>query len=198
MVRMTLFVSMAFAALAVAQNGDGTQFITGPCVSDADCASGCCSIDTEACAARLVAEEGSGCGFGGAGAGNNAGNDNNNNAGVEAPAAGAGTQFITGPCTSDADCASGCCSIDTEACAARLVAEEGSGCGFGGAGAGNNAGNDAADEAADGTGSGDGTQFITGPCFGDADCASGCCSVDTEACAARLVAEEGSGCGFGN
>ncbi|KAI1313189.1 hypothetical protein F5Y03DRAFT_158764 [Xylaria venustula] len=43
---------------AGAQNvgaGDGSQFITGQCLSDADCASGCCATGG-ACAARAVVE----------------------------------------------------------------------------------------------------------------------------------------------
>ncbi|KAK4658275.1 hypothetical protein QC762_100440 [Podospora pseudocomata] len=70
---------------------------------------------------------------GGNGGGNNGGNNNNNNQGggnagavggtimpstlVPDPAGagnvgnGAGRQFITGECTSDADCASGCCAL---------------------------------------------------------------------------------------
>ncbi|KAK2055156.1 hypothetical protein LY76DRAFT_521027 [Colletotrichum caudatum] len=49
--------------------GNGQQFITGQCLSDADCASGCCAGPKGACAARAVAEENgkSGCGFTGAG-----------------------------------------------------------------------------------------------------------------------------------
>ncbi|KAI0115610.1 hypothetical protein GGR51DRAFT_414145 [Nemania sp. FL0031] len=35
--------------------GSGQQFITGQCVSDADCASGCCATDGK-CAARAVVE----------------------------------------------------------------------------------------------------------------------------------------------
>ena len=102
-----------------------------------------------------------GCGFGdnGAGAGNNnnagngnnnnnnAGNGNNNNAGNGGNAGagagageagsqnvglGDGSQFITGSCLSDADCASGCCAAATGLCAAEAVANEGQGCGFNG------------------------------------------------------------------
>ncbi|KAL0930383.1 biotrophy-associated secreted protein 2 [Colletotrichum truncatum] len=45
--------------------GNGQQFITGQCLSDADCASGCCAGPKGACAARAVAEENgkAGCGF---------------------------------------------------------------------------------------------------------------------------------------
>lgn len=49
--------------------GNGKQFITGQCLSDADCASGCCAgsegSDTAACSAKAVANENgkTGCGF---------------------------------------------------------------------------------------------------------------------------------------
>ncbi|TDZ39559.1 hypothetical protein C8034_v002877 [Colletotrichum sidae] len=54
MVRMTLFATLALAAsaLAITPNnagarnvgkGDGSQFITGGCVSNADCSSKCCA-----------------------------------------------------------------------------------------------------------------------------------------------------------
>ncbi|KAF4633632.1 hypothetical protein G7Y89_g4477 [Cudoniella acicularis] len=46
----------------------------------------------------------------------------------------AGKQFITGPCTSDADCAEGCCGFNTGLCAGPVVAQErDGGCGFGNA-----------------------------------------------------------------
>jgi hypothetical protein len=118
-----------------------------------------------------------------------------------------GTQFITGVCGDDADCASGCCSVGK--CAARLVATEagGKGCGFGSATLGADAATatspapaaaaaPSADAASSGSGKPPGTQFITGVCADDGDCASGCCSAGK--CAARLVATEagGKGCGF--
>lgn len=55
-------------------------------------------------------------------------------------AAAQGKQFITGACTSDAACASGCCGFTSGKCAAPLVAQErGEGCGFGDAQSNNNA-----------------------------------------------------------
>ena len=45
--------------------GQGTQFITGACTSDADCASGCCGFKSGKCAGAVVAQErDGGCGFG--------------------------------------------------------------------------------------------------------------------------------------
>ncbi|KAJ6790436.1 hypothetical protein PWT90_03014 [Aphanocladium album] len=79
------------AGAANVGNGQGKQFITGGCLSDADCASGCCAglQDGAVCSARAVAfaQGKQGCGFGGgagAGAGGqkqNQGNKNNNNQG---------------------------------------------------------------------------------------------------------------------
>ncbi|KAJ6488444.1 hypothetical protein DFH09DRAFT_379714 [Mycena vulgaris] len=213
--------STAAAAPAAA----GTQFITGKCTADADCASACCAAQSGLCAARLVALEGAGCGFGSPSAGVGAAKPvaatpaatpaaAPASTAVAAPAA-AGTQFITGKCTADADCASGCCAAQSGLCAARLVALEGAGCGFGSPSAGVGATKPvaatpaaapaapaaappAAPVAVDGApAKAPGTQFITGACTADADCASGCCGKKSGLCAARLVALEGAGCGFG-
>ncbi|KAK0741099.1 hypothetical protein B0T18DRAFT_432283 [Schizothecium vesticola] len=55
MVRISVAAVLAFAVAAMAQitpnnagarnvgSGDGSQFITGGCVNNADCASGCCA-----------------------------------------------------------------------------------------------------------------------------------------------------------
>ena len=107
----------------------------------------------------MANERGEGCGFGDAQPNNNALNgtegnatadaqpeapagngtageaDANANAGAGAgAAAGDGTQFITGPCTVDADCASACCGFKSGTCAGPVVAQErDGGCGFGNA-----------------------------------------------------------------
>ncbi|TGZ80661.1 hypothetical protein EX30DRAFT_341315 [Ascodesmis nigricans] len=48
-----------------AGNNAGTQFITGVCLSDRDCASGCCGFNTGKCAGAIIAlERDGGCGFG--------------------------------------------------------------------------------------------------------------------------------------
>ncbi len=192
-------------------------FITDVCKSDADCTSGCCAFNTGLCAARLVAlESGGGCGFNGGGAAAAAGGAAAGGSG-KAPA----TQFITGSCANDAECESGCCALNTGKCAARLIAlESGGGCGFirgaaaapargaAASGAAPNAtaasvgaaagGAAAGGAAAGGSGKPPGIQFITGPCANDAECASGCCALNTGLCAARLVAlESGGGCGRG-
>ncbi|EON68131.1 hypothetical protein W97_07280 [Coniosporium apollinis CBS 100218] len=56
------FLMLSLALLVVAQ---GTQFITGPCTSDANCASGCCGFNSGKCAGPIIAQErDGGCGFG--------------------------------------------------------------------------------------------------------------------------------------
>ncbi|OHE92602.1 biotrophy-associated secreted protein 2 [Colletotrichum orchidophilum] len=141
--------------------GNGQQFITGQCLSDADCASGCCNGPKGACAARAVATENgkAGCGFtgtgtgsaaegaappqaapsagagAGAGAGSAAGAGTAGAPGSQNVGKGNGQQFITGQCLSNADCASGCCAGPKGVCSAVAVANANgkTGCGFTGA-----------------------------------------------------------------
>jgi hypothetical protein len=230
--------------------GNGTQFITGACSSDADCASGCCGFRSGKCAGPVIAQtRDGGCGFGDAQPNNNAAvaffssqglagtaptpaaatadtttptadpaSSANTNTG-SAPQA--GTQFITGPCTSDADCASSCCGFKSGKCAGPVIAQErDGGCGFGDAQPNNIAAlaffssQSAAAAAAatpvaaaqaapassnKGPGNKAGTQFITGPCTSDADCASSCCGFKSGLCAGPVIAQtRDGGCGFGD
>lgn len=159
-----IFKVVAFLSLSLYVAAQGTQFITGTCASDAECASACCGFTSGKCAGPIVAQErDGGCGFGDAQPNDNAakaltgGNrDTNANAqgqgqGQSQPAAtqpdaptqvapaggngagnGAGKQFITGACSSDADCAAGCCGFKSGKCAGPVVAQErDGGCGFG-------------------------------------------------------------------
>ncbi|KAJ7148717.1 hypothetical protein C8R43DRAFT_1236760 [Mycena crocata] len=222
----------------------GTQFITGPCTSDADCASGCCGFNTSKCAGAIIAlEHDGGCGFGSGTPNDDAAQAMGHTGGITSksngdatapapasspasvpatmPAKATGTQFITGPCASDADCASGCCGFNTGKCAGAIIAlEHDGGCGFG-----SGTPNDNAAQAMGHTGgitsisnsgaspgpaspasnSGSnptkatGTQFITGACSSDADCVSGCCGFRTGKCAGAIVAlQRDGGCGFGS
>jgi hypothetical protein len=261
MVRFTISaLLLASAALISAQ---GTQFITGPCQSDADCASGCCGFNSGKCAGAIIAlERDGGCGrgnaqsnddaarklgftgvftpsSGGGASSSNANTDTNANMNTNSNAAassssggaatgGAGTQFITGPCTSDADCASGCCGFNSGKCAGAIIAlERDGGCGRGDAQSNDNAarklgftgtftpsgssgaasgstaqsntnanvaaGSGAGVAASAASSSGTGSQFITGPCQGDADCASGCCGFNSGKCAGPVIAQERDG-----
>ncbi|CAI0644561.1 hypothetical protein CGCF415_v001982 [Colletotrichum fructicola] len=79
MVRITLFTTLALAMTAFAQikpnnagaskvgKGDGSQFITGGCVSDADCSSACCAnaSGVGVCSAEAAQFQNgkNGCGF---------------------------------------------------------------------------------------------------------------------------------------
>lgn len=247
------------AATYVPRAAPGTQFITGPCSGDVDCASGCCGFKSGKCAGAIVAQErDGGCGFGdpqpndnaarklrgeapatssAAAAGSTATASASVAATVSAPTSAApsvapGSQFITGPCSSDADCASGCCGFKSGKCAGAIVAQErDGGCGFGDAQPNDNAARklrgeapatSSAAAAATSTAAATttavagaaasssapttpapsvapGSQFITGPCSSDADCASGCCGFKSGKCAGAVVAQErDGGCGFGD
>ncbi|KFY98402.1 hypothetical protein V500_01693 [Pseudogymnoascus sp. VKM F-4518 (FW-2643)] len=226
--------AVALPAISLRQAAPGTQFITGACTTDADCASACCGFKSGKCAGPVVAQErDGGCGFGDAQPNDTAAQAltggapaNNGNAATGQAAAGTstaptpGSQFITGACTSDADCASACCGFNSGKCAGPVVAQErDGGCGFGDAqpndtaakaltgGAPTNNGNAVAGQAATGQAAAAGTsavaapgsQFITGACTSDADCASACCGFNSGKCAGPVVAQErDGGCGFGD
>ncbi|CAG8981993.1 hypothetical protein HYALB_00004860 [Hymenoscyphus albidus] len=221
----------------------GTQFITGACTSDADCAAGCCGFNTAKCAGPIIAlQRDGGCGFGSGTPNDNAAKAMGFTGGITSakgsstgagtgtgtspsPAVGAaaakGTQFITGPCTSDADCAAGCCGFNTGKCAGPIIAlQRDGGCGFGGTPNDNAAkamgftgGITSASKGTSGTSTSGGTtpspavaataakgtQFITGPCTSDADCAAGCCGFNSGKCAGPIIAQQrDGGCGFGD
>lgn len=154
-IMLSAFIALNLSLPVLAQ-GTGTQFITGACAVDGDCASGCCGFNTGKCAGAVVAlGRDGGCGRGNAVSNNNAavalGFANVAFTPVTAaggataaapvaavPAAGAapakapGTQFITGVCTKDADCAAGCCGFKSGKCAGPVIAQErDGGCGFG-------------------------------------------------------------------
>jgi len=236
-----LYAGPAIAAPILSSRA-GTQFITGPCKSDSDCASGCCGFNTGKCAGPIIAlQRDGGCGFG-ATPNDNAARKLGFTAGITSPSNGvkaapakaaapaksnakaAGTQFITGPCKSDSDCASGCCGFNTGKCAGAIIAlQRDGGCGFGATPNDNAArklgfkggitspskGVKAPAKAAPAKAptkapaktpaKAPGTQFITGPCKADSDCASGCCGFRTGKCAGAIIAlQRDGGCGFGN
>ena len=230
-------------------NGAGKQFITGGCLSNADCASTCCAQQNGAggvCSgigAQFQAGK-TGCGFNDPnakkpsqpqattappppaqqqppkkqGGSNKAGVVGGDPAGFKNVGNGAGTQFITGACVSNADCGSQCCAQQNGAggvCSgvgAQFQAGK-TGCGFNDPNAqqtietakkqaggsqpqqqqqqqqqpqeqqqqkqpqqqgSNKVGGDPAGFA--NVGNGAGTQFITGACVSNADCASKCCA----------------------
>lgn len=216
--------------------GDGSQFITGQCLSNADCASTCCNKNTGLCnAIGAVGIEN--CGFQASGATAAADNAaataavsgsssstaastadsaiNSSLVGAENVGKGDGSQFITGQCLSNADCASTCCNKGTGLCSA-IGAVGIENCGFEAAGAAPAAASAAAAAAApaataattaasatintslpgaENVGKGDGSQFITGQCLSNADCASTCCNKNTGTCNA-IGAVGIQNCGF--
>lgn len=138
----------------VISQSSSNQPINSSCKSDTECQSGCCALTTGQCTDPSVAlQRGGGCGFGavisrasGGGGGQSSSAiksavcsatsktvaAQSNVSQTAAAAAASGTQFITGACTSDADCASGCCGFSTGKCAGAIVAlERDGGCGFG-------------------------------------------------------------------
>jgi hypothetical protein len=133
-------------------NGKGAQFITGQCLSDADCASGCCANPTGICSGPGAAtQQGkTGCGFGGGSSSPAPANNGAADKRAPAPATaskggppfdpsgtknvgnGKGAQFIGGQCLGTADCASGCCAGPSGICSgvgAQTQAGK-TGCGF--------------------------------------------------------------------
>jgi len=130
-------------------NGKGAQFITGQCLSDTDCASGCCAKPTGICSGPGAAtQQGkTGCGFCGgtsspapaapksaapASATASKGGPPFDPSGAKNVGNGKGTQFIGGQCLSAADCASGCCANPSGICSGVSAQTQAgkTGCGF--------------------------------------------------------------------
>merc|ERR1712048_857831 len=137
----------------------GSQFITGPCDEDSDCASTCCEQSQNVCRALISLTSGEACKDGRA----------PGQPGSIAP----GTQFITGPCIADSDCASTCCEKNQNVCRAFLSLSATQSC------------KDGRTPNQQGPVT-PGSQFITGPCSADSDCASTCCEQDQDVCRAFL------------
>ncbi|KAL9115894.1 MAG: hypothetical protein Q9227_000262 [Pyrenula ochraceoflavens] len=172
-----LFLNLVLFALS---QGTGTQFITGACTSDADCASGCCGFNSGKCAGAIVAQErDGGCGFGNAQPNDNAAQALRGSSAASPAAAATAATAAAG----DAVAATATTAAEAPATTAATAATAAS----------TNFTNPTA------SGNGAGTQFITGVCTSDADCASGCCGFNSGKCAGAVVAQErDGGCGFGN
>jgi len=155
-------------------NGAGIQFIGGQCLSEADCASGCCATlprggETIGVCSGVGAQTQAGkqgCGFGGAGGGGggnnnqnegNVGNDNNDNNNDNNNGGGGGGNANNG--TADAN--NGTENVGNGGGGAVPVIETSLVPDPNGAGE---------------VGNGQGRSFITAECLSDADCASGCCA----------------------
>jgi hypothetical protein len=137
-------------------NGIGKQFIGGRCISNRDCASGCCAVlrDIGICSGPSAAFVGgkAGCGFVGPRPtttsskvttttshlspppAQTSGRLTPDPAGVKNIGNGRGAQFIGGQCLSNADCTTACCatSVDIGICSAIAAqfAPGKTGCGF--------------------------------------------------------------------
>lgn len=146
-------------------NGAGRQFITGQCLSNADCASACCATLPQSGGATIgicsgpavsFAQGKQGCGFnGGAGASGNAGSGNGNNGGGHAYQA-----DVTPVAPSPYSPTNVVVPIETPNGAAVVAS---------------NLKPDVNGENK--VGNGQRIQFITGGCVSDNDCASGCCAL---------------------
>jgi len=150
-------------------NGQGAQFITGQCLSDADCASGCCANPTGICSGPGAAtQQGkTGCGFGG---------------GSTSPASAA--PAASSAAADNAAAPAAAAAAPAPSASAASTASKG-GPAFDPSGAKN-------------VGNGKGAQFIGGQCLGTADCASGCCAGPSGICSgvgAQTQAGK-TGCGF--
>jgi N-methylhydantoinase B/oxoprolinase/acetone carboxylase alpha subunit len=165
----------------------GLQFITGPCTSDADCASGCCGFNTGLCAGPVVAQEvDGGCGFGDAEPNDNAARALTAGTGAEAEA----TPVASPVASPVADASIVNVMVARSSAAAAAAATPAAALSGARAAAAANPGL---------AGNGQAKQFITGACDSDADCASGCCGFNTGLCAGAIVAQErDGGCGFGD
>jgi len=152
--------------------GNGQQFITGQCLSAADCASGCCvdqGSGLAVCKARIVTEmAGGSCDFSCANGGGG----------------GSANPLVITPIEDDVDK-----SNDAVTNTAEITAVDGGSCG---------AIADAAGSQNVGTGSA--SQFITGQCFSRSDCASDCCVAQDSGialCKASLLTQQqGLSCDF--
>ncbi|KAI1355949.1 hypothetical protein F5Y01DRAFT_113653 [Xylaria sp. FL0043] len=164
-------------------NQNHGQFIGGQCINSLDCAAGtaCCATfgDIGLCsglAADFQAGK-TGCGFGD------------------------GDANTTTPDTTTPDSTTGT-TPDASSGSDTTTGSDGSASGSGSSGSSGSASGtvtvDPNTAGAANVGKGDGSQFITGQCLSDADCASTCCATDGK-CAARAVVEspqDPRDCGF--
>jgi hypothetical protein len=110
-------------------------FITDVCTTDDDCSSGCCGFKSGKCAGPIIAQErDGGCGFGNAVSNDTAAKILRGFTTGDSFVSSGKKTFITDVCTTDGDCASGCCGFNSGKCAGPVIAQErDGGCGFGNA-----------------------------------------------------------------
>ncbi|KAK8041542.1 hypothetical protein PG994_014549 [Apiospora phragmitis] len=225
MVRISVAATLAFAITAFAipnhplsglaarqaagsQNvgkGDGSQFITGQCTSDADCASKCCAKGKGQCAAEAVANEGAGCGFTSAAAGGASSSKTPTSsaaASASSAAAGAASKNKASASAAAGSKASASAAAGSKASASAAAGSKASSAPASASSAAASgkkaAAVDTSKPGSQNVGKADGSQFITGQCTSDADCASGCCAKPKGVCSAEAVSnvDGKQGCGF--
>lgn len=240
---LALLAANLVSGAVLPRQAPGTQFITGPCQKDADCASGCCGQNSGKCAGAIIAlTRDGGCGRGEQSnsraaavlRGNCPGTTLKRSiieeiearaplspdpAGAQNVGNGAGKQFITGQCLSNADCASGCCAKlgAIGICSGPGAADQQGkqGCGFSGAPGGgappppvNNGGNGAGagapppppppPAASAGGPATAGNGDVGANCGRDSECKTACCGFNTGKCAlAKTAPGSDGGCGRG-
>lgn len=167
-------------------NGKGQQFITGQCISSADCASTCCAGPAGICSgigAQFQAGK-TGCGFGDAANGSAAAGKCFSShlflsdRGASAMRRMKWTRLILLFVAGETATLVSVSTTSTAAAIAATIIPDAAG--------------------SENVGKGDGSQFITGQCLSNADCASTCCAGPKGVCSAVLVANENgkTGCGF--
>jgi len=205
---VALNLGLAVAATYIPRAAPGSQFITGACKSDADCASSCCGFKSGKCAGAVIAQQrDGGCGHGDAepnnkaaqaiqganailpgGKGNGVANGDGKKGGKAAKGKAAKGKAAKGKAAK---------GKAAKGKAAKGKAAKGKAA-KGKAATGGKAANGKAAKGAAAP-KGKGKQFITGACKSDADCASGCCGFKTGKCAGAIIAQErDGGCGFGD
>ncbi|KAK5636766.1 hypothetical protein RRF57_012478 [Xylaria bambusicola] len=153
-------------------NQNQGQFIGGQCINSLDCASTCCatfgSIGLCSGVGAQFQAGKTGCGFGDGGAAATPATPDNSTGSDNSGTDNAGNTGNNGNSGNSGNASSGTVTVDPNAAGSQNV------------------------------GLGNGSQFITGQCLSDADCASGCCATDGK-CAARAVVESAQDpreCGF--
>jgi len=182
---VALNLVLAVSATYIPRAAPGTQFITGPCQSDSDCASKCCGFKSGKCAGAVIAQQrDGGCGFGD--------KEPNNKAAqaIQGPNAilpgGKGNGAANGD-------GAGAGAPKAKGAAAKKGGKKPAAKGAAKKAEGKKGG------AAKKPAGKKGTQFITGQCKSDADCASGCCGFKSGKCAGPIIAQtRDGGCGFGD
>lgn len=188
---LALFAQSALAcnnAAEAPKSGSGTQFVTGACKVDNDCVSGCCEVKSLKCRNALALNSAQMCHsgftptFDGAACA----------AGAVAPPSALTPETTSTPSATDTPASPSTPSI-TET-PASSTASDSAAPPLATAAPATPAGGPNASQAPK---PGSGTQFVTGACTKDDDCASGCCEVNSKKCRNALALNASQKCGSG-